>query len=40
LRHQIAAYDVLLKRLRNEAILIQEQPLPEAWPEWVWEKLA
>jgi len=40
MRQQIAAYEVELKRLREEVVLIQEQPVPEAWPEWVFEKLA
>lgn len=40
MRQQIAAYEIELKRLRAEALLIQEQPVPEAWPEWVFEKLA
>lgn len=40
MRQQIAAYEVELKRLRAEAVLIQEQPLPDVWPEWVFEKLA
>ena len=40
MRQQIAAYEVELKRLRAEFLLIQEQPVPEAWPEWVFEKLA
>ena len=40
LRQQIAAYEVELRRLRAEFLLIQEQPVPEAWPEWVFEKLA
>lgn len=40
MRQQIAAYEVELKRLRAEALLIQEQPVPEVWPEWVFEKLA
>lgn len=40
MRQQIAAYEVELRRLREEVVLIQEQPVPEAWPEWVFEKLA
>ena len=35
MRQQLAAYQVELKRLREEALSMQEQPLPEAWPEWV-----
>lgn len=40
LRQQLAVYEVELKRLQGEALSIQEQPLPEAWPEWVFEKTA
>lgn len=39
LRQQLAAYEVELKRLRKEFLSTQEQPLPEVWPEWVFEKL-
>ena len=40
MRQQIAAYEVELRRLREEAVLIQEQPTADAWPDWVFEKLA
>jgi hypothetical protein len=40
LRQQLACYEVELKRLQGEALSIQEQPLPDAWPEWVFEKQA
>lgn len=40
LRQQLAAYEVELKRLRQGSLSTQEQPLPEVWPEWVFEKLA
>lgn len=40
MRQQLAAYQVELKRMKEEALLTQEQPVPEAWPEWVFEKLA
>lgn len=40
MRQQIAAYETELRRLRAEVVLIHEQPLPEVWPEWVFEKMA
>lgn len=40
LRQQLACYEVELKRLQGEALSIQEQPLPDVWPEWVFEKMA
>lgn len=40
LRQQLACYEVELKRLQSEAISTQDQPLPDAWPEWVFEKQA
>ena len=40
MRQQLAAYEVELKRIREQVLLIQEQPVPEVWPEWVFEKLA
>lgn len=39
MRQQMAAYHTELKRLRGEILLMQEQPAPEVWPEWVFEKL-
>lgn len=41
LRQQLAAFKSELKRLRAAAEpAIQDQPLPEVWPEWVFEKMA
>lgn len=40
MRQQLAAYEVELKKMKEQVLLIQEQPVPEAWPEWVFEKLA
>lgn len=40
MRQQLAAYEVELKRLRSEVLMIQEQPVPAAWPEWVFEMQA
>lgn len=40
MRQQLAAYEVELKKMKQQALLIQEQPVPEAWPEWVFEKMA
>jgi hypothetical protein len=39
LRQQLAGYETELKRLKSELLLTQEQPTPDAWPEWVFEKL-
>lgn len=40
MRQQIAVYQAELRRVREQVILMQEQPAPEVWPEWVFEKLA
>lgn len=42
LRQRLAAYVTELHRLQNadERAKDLEQPLPEVWPEWVFEKLA
>lgn len=44
LRQQLAAFKTELKRLRAAAAAIEEsiqdQPVPEIWPDWVFEKLA
>jgi hypothetical protein len=40
LRQQLAAYETELKRLQGAAVSIHEQPLPDEWPEWVFEKTA
>lgn len=39
-RQQLAAYQGELRRSREEALLRQEQPTPEVWPEWVFEMRA
>ena len=40
MRQQMAAYQSELRQIRERVLLMQEQPAPEAWPEWVFEKLA
>jgi hypothetical protein len=43
LRQQLAAFKTELKRLRAAAAAedsIHDQPLPDVWPEWVFERLA
>lgn len=40
MRQQIAVYRAELKQIRAELLLTQEQPLPDVWPEWVFEKMA
>lgn len=40
LRQQLAAYEVELKRMHAQVLLMQEQPTPEVWPEWVFEMRA
>jgi hypothetical protein len=40
LRQQLACYEVELRRLQAEAISIHDQPLPDEFPEWVFEKQA
>lgn len=40
MRQQLAAYQRELRRLKERLELTQEQPLPAAWPEWVFEKFA
>lgn len=40
LRQQLACYEVELRRLQSEAVSIQEQPLPDEFPDWVFEKQA
>lgn len=40
MRQQLAAYEVELKRMREEVLLMQEQPLPADWPEWIGEMRA
>jgi len=40
MRQQLAAYEVELKHLREKFLLIQEQPVPEAWSEEVLRQFA
>jgi hypothetical protein len=40
LRQQLAAYKTELARFREAALLIQEQPLPDEFPEWISEMSA
>lgn len=40
LRQQLAGYETELKRLKEEEVSRQNQPLPDEWPEWVFEKQA
>jgi hypothetical protein len=40
MRQQIAAYQAEIRAARERLLLMQEQPAPEVWPEWVFEKLA
>lgn len=40
LRQQLAAFKSELRRLRAAADLIQDQPLPSDWPEWIGEMSA
>lgn len=35
LRQQLAAFKTELKRLRAEAEVLNEQPLPSEWPDWI-----
>lgn len=40
MRQQLAAYEAELRRVKADIISTQEQPVPEAWPEWVFEMRA
>jgi hypothetical protein len=40
MRQQLAAYQTELKRIQGELLLTQEQPVPSAWPEWIFEMSA
>jgi hypothetical protein len=40
MRQQLAVYKAELRKVRAELVLTHEQPLPETWPEWVFEKRA
>jgi hypothetical protein len=40
MRQQLAAYQAELRQIKERVLLMQEQPAPEAWPEWVFEQLA
>jgi hypothetical protein len=35
LRQQLAAFKTELRRLKEEAVSIPDQPLPAEWPEWI-----
>ena len=35
MRQQIAAYQTELRRIQTRVLLMQEQPLPTEWPEWI-----
>jgi uncharacterized protein DUF3653 len=37
LRQQLAAFKTELRRLKEAAFTIHEQPVPSVWPEWVFE---
>jgi hypothetical protein len=37
MRQQLAAYKTEHKRLQAELLTTREQPVPEVWPEWVFE---
>lgn len=40
MRQQLAAYQTELRCIHERVLLMQEQPLPEAWPEWIAEMRA
>ena len=40
MRQQMAAYETELRKLREQVLLMQEQPTPDVWPEWVFEMQA
>lgn len=40
MRQQLAAYETEIRKMKEQVLLMQEQPTPEAWPEWVFEQLA
>lgn len=40
MRQQLAAYQAEIRLQRERVLMMQEQPTPEGWPEWVFEKLA
>ena len=40
MRQQIAAYQSELRRIEQRVLLMQEQPLPTEWPEWIGEMRA
>lgn len=39
-RQMLAAYKSELNRMKAELLLTQEQPVPDVWPEWVFEMRA
>lgn len=40
MRQQLAAYEVELRQLRDRVLLMQEQPIADEWPAWVFEMRA
>lgn len=40
MRQQLAAYKSELRQIKENLEKLSEQPAPEVWPEWVFEKLA
>lgn len=40
MRQQLAAYQTELRLVKERVLMMQEQPLPEVWPDWVFEKQA
>lgn len=40
MRQQMAAYQTELRLIKERVLLMSEQPTPEQWPEWVFEKMA
>lgn len=40
LRQQLACYEVELRRFKEQALLMQEQPMPDVWPEEVLQQFA
>ena len=40
MRQQLAAYQTELRLIKERVLLMQEQPTPEAWPQWIGEMRA
>jgi hypothetical protein len=40
MRQQLAAYQAELRLIRQQVLLMQEQPLPDVWPDWVLKQFA